>query len=250
MYNPFSLDNKSILITGASSGIGRSTATECSRLGARVFITGRNEERLEKTWNDLDHSASAHGKYILDLTDEGAINEMVEGIPNIDGLVHSAGITKTLPVQFCDSKNMQDIFNVNFFAPVALTRLLLKKKKLNRNSSIVFISSIDGPITGHVGNAIYSSTKGAVSAVVKNMAVELAAKNIRVNAVLPGQIETPLIHNTGISDEQLIADKNLYPLKRYGEPREVALAIIYFLSDASMFTTGAGLVIDGGFTLI
>jgi NAD(P)-dependent dehydrogenase (short-subunit alcohol dehydrogenase family) len=249
MYNPFTLANKRILVTGASSGIGRATSIECSRLGGTVYIVGRDEKRLQETLEELEFNTSEHRKYILDLNDDSELMKMAEEIHQLDGIVHCAGIARTLPIQYSDSKSMQTMFSVNFFAPFELTRILLKKKKVNRNGSIVFISSIDGPVTGHAGNAIYSATKGAISAIVKNMAVELASKNIRVNSVLPGQIETPLIHSTGITEEQLSADKNKYPLKRYGDPKEVAWAIVYLLSDASSFTTGTGLVLDGGFTL-
>ncbi len=143
-----------------------------------------------------------------------------------------------------------NLFNVNFFAPVLLSQFLLKNKLLAKGGSIVFLSSIDGPLTAHVSNSMYSATKGAVSAIMKNMAVELAAKSIRVNAVLPGMTETPLIHGGVITQEQLNEDMKLYPLKRYAEPREIALAVIYLLSDASSFTTGASLVVDGGFSLL
>ena len=141
------------------------------------------------------------------------------------------------------------MFDVNFFAPVELTRLLLKKKKINKGGSIVFLSSIDGTLNAHIGNSTYSATKGAIASIARGMAVELASKGIRVNCVIPGMTETPLIHSDSITQEQLDKDKKLYPLGRYGRPEEIAYGIIYLLSDASSFTTGAGLVIDGGFTL-
>ncbi len=122
--------------------------------------------------------------------------------------------------------------------------------KAKYESSIVFLSSIDGPVTAHIGNSMYAASKGAVSAMVKGMAVDLASKEIRVNALLPGMIETPLIHCGDITEEQLKEDKKLYPLRRYGKPEEIAYAAIYLLSNASSFTTGANLVIDGGFTLL
>ena len=145
---------------------------------------------------------------------------------------------------------MQKIFDVNFFAPVELTRLLIKGKKINKGGSIVFVSSIDGPINSHIANSSYSATKAALAGIAKGMAVELAAKQIRVNYLMPGQTETPLIHNDSITEEQLMIDMQKYPMKRYGRPEEIAYGAIYFLSDASTFTTGSGLVIDGGFTLI
>jgi NAD(P)-dependent dehydrogenase (short-subunit alcohol dehydrogenase family) len=248
MYNPFTLEGKTILITGASSGIGKATAIECSRLGAKVIIFGRNKERLESTFKELE--GENHIQIIADLSDESILDDVINELPKIDGIANVAGIVKTLPFQFVNRKELDNIFDVNFFAPVLLSQKLIKKKKLNKDSSIVFVSSIDGPVTAHIGNSIYSASKGAISAISRNMAVDLASKKIRVNSVLPGMTETPLIHGDGITQEQLDLDKKLYPLKRYGEPKEIAWAIIYFLSNASGWTTGSQLVVDGGFTLL
>jgi NAD(P)-dependent dehydrogenase (short-subunit alcohol dehydrogenase family) len=247
MYNPFTLEGKTILITGASSGIGKATAIECSKLGAKVIISGRNKDRLERTYKELE--GENHIQVIADLSDESILDDIINELPKIDGIANVAGIVKTLPFQFVNRKEIDNIFDVNFYSPVILSQKLIKRKKLNKDSSIVFVSSIDGPVTAHIGNSIYSASKGAISAISRNMAVDLASKRIRVNSVLPGMTETPLIHGDGITQEQLDLDKKLYPLKRYGEPKEIAWAIIYFLSDASGWTTGSQLVVDGGFTL-
>ena len=247
-YNPYSLQEKRILVTGASSGIGLATAIECAKLGAKVIITGRNEERLKETFRELE--GEGHLMITADLSDDNGIHELAKDMPPVNGIVHAAGIGDTLLFQFMKIERLMSIFNTNFFAPVLLSQSLLKKKLLTSGGSIVFLSSIDGPLTVHAGNSMYSATKGAVSAIMKNMAVELSVKSIRVNAVLPGMTETPLIHNSNITQEQLNEDMKLYPLKRYAEPREIALAIIYLLSDASSFTTGASLVVDGGFSLL
>ncbi len=248
MYNPFSLENKTILVTGASSGIGKATAIECSKMGASIVITGRNEERLNQTFEQLE--GSNHKKIVCDLHSEENVKELSEQLPVLNGIVHAAGIVKTLPFQFISSIEMNTIFDVNFFAPVLLSQALVKAKKIAKESSIVFISSIDGPITAHIGNSMYAASKGAVTAMAKNMAVDLSAKKIRVNCILPGMTETPLIHTEDITQEQLDADMKLYPLKRYGKPEEIAYAAVYFLSDAGAWTTGANLIIDGGFTLL
>lgn len=247
-YNPYSLQEKSILVTGASSGIGRATAIECAKLGAKVIITGRNEEHLKDTFGELD--GEGHLMIPADLSDDSGIHELVKDMPQVNGIVHAAGISERVLFQFVKRDKLQNLFNTNFFAPVLLSQFLLKKKLLTKGGSIVFLSSIDGPLTAHIGNSMYSATKGAVSAIMKNMAVELAAKSIRVNAILPGMTETPLIHGSVITQEQLNEDMKLYPLKRYAEPREIALAVIYLLSDASSFTTGTSLVVDGGFSLL
>jgi len=247
-YNPYTLEGKTILITGATSGIGKATAIECTKLGAKVIITGRNEKRLKETNQELE--GSNHISIAADITIEEEIVNLVDNIPEIDGLVNVAGIVKTLPFQFINRTDLSNIFSTNFFSPVLLTQKIIKKKKLNKEGSIVFISSIDGPVTAHIGNSMYSASKGAISAISKNMAVDLAVKKIRVNSICPGMTETPLIHSDGITQEQLIEDMRLYPLKRYGEPKEIAWAVIYYLSDASKWTTGSQLIIDGGFTLL
>lgn len=250
MYNPFSLSGKKILVTGASSGIGKSIAIECSKMGAHVYIVGRNLERLNDTFSKLEGDSNSHYKILLELTDYNQLEIAIKDMPSFDGIVNSAGIGTTNLFQFLTRDKMQHIFDVNFFSPVELTRLLLKKKKIAKGASIVFLSSIDGPINSHIGNSSYSATKAALAAIAKSMAVELAPKNIRVNYLMPGQTETPLIHNGFITEEQLLIDMEKYPVKRYGRPEEIAYGAIYFLSDASTFTTGSGLVIDGGFTLL
>ena len=246
--NPYSLEGKTILVTGASSGIGKATAIECSKLGARVVITGRDEARLQQTLSSLE--GEGHVVITADLGEDDGIRFLVERVPVLNGIVHAAGISDTVLFQFLKKERLENIFNINFFAPVVLSQLLLKKKLLQKGGSIVFLSSIDGPVTAHIGNSMYSATKGALSAMMQNMSIELASKGIRVNAVLPGMTETPLIHNDDITQEQLNKDMELYPLKRYADPREIAWAIIYLLSDASTFTIGASLVVDGGFTIL
>ncbi|MEI6681678.1 MAG: SDR family oxidoreductase [Bacteroidota bacterium] len=247
-YNPFSIEGKQILITGASSGIGRTTSIECSKMGAKVIITGRNQERLQETYDQL--TGTDHVQIIADLCTEAGINQILDSLPVIDGIVNNAGIGKIAPFQFIKSTDLMEIFNTNFFSAVSVTQQLVKKKKLGKNGSIVFVSSIDGPVTTHVGNSMYAASKGALTAMAKNMAVDLAGKNIRVNCVLPGTTETPLIHGIGLTQEQLSEDMKLFPMRRYGKPEEIAYAIIYFLSEASSWTTGSNLVVDGGFTLI
>ena len=247
-YNPYSLEGKTILVTGASSGIGKATAIECSKLGARVIITGRDEARLQQTLSSLE--GEGHVVIAAGLGEDDGIRFLVERVPVLNCIVHAAGISDTVLFQFLKKERLENLFNINFFAPVVLSQLLLKKKLLRQGGSIVFLSSIDGPITAHIGNSMYSATKGALSAMMRNMSIELASKGIRVNAVLPGMTETPLIHNDDITQEQLNKDMELYPLKRYADPREIAWAIIYLLSDASTFTIGANLVVDGGFTVL
>ena len=248
MSNPFSLAGKTILVTGASSGIGKATAIECSKMGATIIAVGRNEGRLQQTMSQIESPNSQ--LYAVDLTDGEGVKAVLDKLPKLDGLVNAAGIASTTLFQFATPEKIRNIFDVNFFAPVEFTRLILKKKLINKGGSIVFLSSVDGPINVHIGNSTYSATKSALASIARGMAVELAAKGIRVNYLMPGQTETPLIHGESITQEQLEQDKKNYPLGRYGCPEEIAYGAIYFLSDASTFTTGTGLVIDGGFSVL
>lgn len=247
MYNPFTLENKTILVTGASSGIGKATAIECSRLGATVIVTGRNEERLDQTLSELE--GEGHLAIVADLSSEEGINALVDQCPQIDGLVNNAGSTIMVPTQFISREKLMQVLEVNTVAPIMLTQQLLKKKKLGKGASVVITDSISGVKIASPGNVLYSTSKSAINGFVKNAALDLASKNIRVNAVCPGMINTHILDNGSVTAEDVEADMKKYPLRRYGKPEEVAYAIIYFLSDASGFTTGANLVIDGGFTL-
>lgn len=248
MYNPFSLQGKTVLVTGASSGIGRAIAIESSKMGASLVITGRNKGRLNETYMALE--GKGHNQLLADLTDCTQIEGLVSELPPLDGCVHNAGISITLMTQFITIDPLSTIMNTNVFAPILLTRTLLKSKKLKKASSIVFISSISGIYTASPGNAIYSASKGAIHGFVKNSAIDLAPKGIRVNSVNPGIINTPMSDGTAeITVEQFQADMNKYPLKRFGEPEEVAYAVIYLLSDATKWVTGSSLVIDGGITV-
>ena len=167
----------------------------------------------------------------------------------MDGVVLCAGRAMTSPFKFNTRDKYDEVFNINYFAPVELLRMLLKKKKVNNNASVVFVSSIGGVMGYSVGNSIYGATKASIHSTMKFCAVELAPKGIRVNSVNPGMVNTPLIGGGSISDEQYKADMERYPLKRYGEPEDVANGIIYLLSDASSWVTGHALVIDGGITI-
>jgi NAD(P)-dependent dehydrogenase (short-subunit alcohol dehydrogenase family) len=248
MYNPFTLEGKTILVTGASSGIGKAIAIESSKMGANVIITGRNEERLKKTYYLL--KGNGHGLIVADLSVKEDIERLHKELPVIDGLVNCAGLTKVAPFSFATRDSFEEVMNVNFFAPTELTRLMVKTKKIRKGASIVFISSVSGVYCSAVASAIYSSSKGAVNGLVKGVALDLAPKGIRVNSVNPGMIDTDIFTGSAITDEQLKTDMLRYPLGRYGKPEEVAFAVIYLLSDAATWITGSNLLIDGGYTLL
>lgn len=247
MYNPFSLEGKNVLVTGASSGIGQATAIECSKMGAKLFVTGRDADRLELTYGQLE--GEGHQQTLAELTDTAQVQSLVDKVCGIDGLVLCAGKGMTTPFAFCTREKYDDLFDVNYFAPVELLRLLVKKKKLKKDASVVFVSSIGGNGSYNYGNAIYGATKSALNSTMKFCAKELADKKIRVNSVCPGMVNTKLIQNGTISDEQQKLNVEKYPLKRYGEPCDIAYGIIYLLSDASSWVTGTSLVIDGGFMI-
>ena len=183
MYNPYSLKNKTILITGASSGIGQATAIECSKLGAKVVIVGRNKERLNETFLQLE--GDGHQQFLVELKEIELLKSFVDLLPKLDGIVHSAGTTKNLPFQFATKDNIDEVMLVNYYAPSEITRLALRTKKVNKNASIVFISSVSGIYSTAPASTIYSSSKGAVNGLVKGMAVDLAPRGIRVNSVNP-----------------------------------------------------------------
>ncbi len=242
-YNPYSLEGKTILVTGASSGIGRATAIECAKLGARVVVTGRNVERLQETFNQLVRDE--HQQIIADLTTPEGLEKLAIETPVLDGLVNNAGITITKPIPFIKEDDLQKVFDINTFAPVMLTKWLIKKKKINKGASIVITSSV-ASMSYAPGNAVYGMTKSAIATFSKYCAIEMFEKNVRVNSVHPGMVDTEMTRNLSFSTEEIAADKAKYFGKRYAEPQEIAWAIIYLLSDASSWITGSQLVIDGG----
>lgn len=246
-YNPFSLEGKTILVTGASSGIGRSTAIECSKLGAKIVLTARNPERLAETMSMLD--GEGHMSIQADITDESQLKNLVDGCPKLDGAAFCAGIADTTMFNFADKQKFQSVFDINFFSPTELFRQLVRKKKISKGASVVFVVSVGGPLVATPANGIYGASKSALETMIHFAAIELAPKNIRVNGVLPGMVETPLIDTIPFTEEELDHHRQMYPLKCFGQPEDVAWAMIYLLSDASSFVTGASLVIDGGVTL-
>ena len=249
-YNPFTLEKKVVLVTGASSGIGRATAIECSKMGASVCITARNEERLKETFESLDTSLGQnHQMAIADLSTKEGIYTLVDSLPSLDGVSLNAGIVKTLPIKFIDNDKLSEILNTNTIGPILLVQRLLKKKKITRGSSVVFTSSIGGIMISTIGNTMYGVSKGGLNAFMKGTALELATSGIRSNSVNPGFVATDILSAGIISDEQLKENMTKYPLGRFGKPEDIAYAIIYLLSDASSWVTGHTLVIDGGIIL-
>ncbi len=245
-YNPFSLKGKTILVTGASSGIGQATAVECAQMGAEVVITGRDTERLQAT---ADLVGTPKALIAADLTNQEDVERLVASLPPLDGAVLCAGNSTTLPLQFGSREKFDEMFNVNFFAPVELLRLMYKKKVLQKGASVVLIASIGGTHSFMPGNGVYGASKAALNSLMKYAAREYASRKIRVNSICPGMVDTPLIHRGTITEEQLAEDAKRYPLGRYGKPDDIANGAVYLLSDASSWLTGHDLVIDGGFSI-
>lgn len=250
--NPFSLEGKVILVTGASSGIGRACAVACAEAGASVVLTGRDEARLEETFRMLSQPLGAlTAKCVADLSDEKDFENLLgASSAPYDGIVHCAGISKLRPFPFASPQVLKKLLSVNTLAPIELTRRLLKNGAVRNGASIVFVSSIAGMRIASVGQTAYALSKAALCGAAKAMALELAYQKTRVNCICPGAVETPIHASAGLSEEQLADDaqKN-YPLQRYGKPEEIAYAAVYLLSDSAAWTTGTELVIDGGLTL-
>jgi len=245
--NPFSLVGKTILVTGASSGIGRAVAVSCSQLGATLIITGRNENRLAETFSMLE--GEGHVQLSADLTQADEMDKLVEQLPKLDGMVNNAGIAKPMVLQLAESEDVNEIMQINALVPIHLTRLVLQHKKLNKGASLVYISSVNGNNCAYIGSTIYAASKSALTGFMKGVALELAPRGIRANCINPGMIETDLLKDGAVGLEELESDRLKYPLKRYGKPEEVAYAAIYLLSDATQWITGSSLLIDGGYTL-
>jgi NAD(P)-dependent dehydrogenase (short-subunit alcohol dehydrogenase family) len=244
--NPFTLTGKTIMITGASSGIGKVTSIECSKLGAKLVITGRDEPRLINTFDSLD--GNDHKYIVADLRNSEQLKYLIDSSPVLNGLVHSAGIVKTMPIGFISPEALNSIMDINFKGPVLLTQGLMKAKKIVNGGSIIIISSISGIACALSGNGVYSASKGAITSMAKIMALEFASKKIRVNCILAGMVRTKMIDGLLFSEDEINEDIKKYPLG-YGEPDDVALGVVYLLSDASKWITGTDLKMDGGYTL-
>lgn len=247
MVNPFSLTGKTILVTGASSGIGRASAILCSQMGATLIITGRNEARLSETWSMLE--GQNHIQMCADLIVQDELEKLIEQLPKLDGLVNVAGIAKPLVLQLTEPEDVNEIMQINMMVPIQLTRLVVQNKKLNKGASLVYISSINGNNCAYIGSSIYAASKSALTGFMKGVALELAPRGIRANCINPGMIDTDLLSSASIGQEELEKDRLKYPLKRYGKPEEVANTVVYLLSDATQWMTGSSLLLDGGYTL-
>lgn len=236
-HRAFSLEGKTILVTGASSGIGQQTAITCAARGANLIVTGRNEERLQDTLSRL--KGDGHKSVVADLTQSTDREQLVQSVQQIDGLVHCAGIQKHCPIRQLTEQNLNDLYSANFMAPVMLTQRLLQIGAMSRQASIIFMLSTAAHI-GTRGVGPYSAMKAGLIGIIKCLALEQAKHKIRVNGISPSAVVTPMWN-----EAQLEAQKARHPLG-LGETQDVANAAVYLLSDASRWVTGTSLVMNGG----
>ena len=244
-YNPFSLKGKKILVTGASSGIGRQIAIECAKMGAVLFVTGRNSQRLNDVLASIPEGIEATS-IPADLTDSNSIDLIADRVDSLDGIVHCAGIGDRTLSKMVREKDIERVMKTNFDAPVLLQRALLKKKKVNKGASIIFIAS-RAPFAPTIGNGLYSASKGAIIAYSKVLGLELAPQKIRVNCICPAMVWTELVERdeslTGVDYHEV---EKSYPLGRYGKPEDIAYLSVYLLSHCSSWMTGSCIDVTGG----
>lgn len=245
MDSAFTLKDKKILITGASSGIGNSIAIECSRAGAFLYLTGRNRIRLEGTIKSLE--GVGHTVIVADLNRKEDIKFLTDTVPRLNGIVHCAGINNKALIKFLNPEGIEEVMKTNFLAPVMLFQSLIKNKKIENGASLVLISSIASTYAT-VSNAIYASSKGALNSFIRVMALELAPQKIRVNGIQPGMVETDILKAYDLQEE-LKESLRSYPLGRFGRPEDIAYSTIFLLSDVTGWITGTSLIVDGGVTL-
>ena len=233
---------KTILITGASSGIGRAIAIACSKTGAQVVLTARNIERLRETFALLE--GEGHLVIPADLTDSTQRQALAEQMPVLNGVVHCAGIGSRVLCKMLEADDVQHVMEANFNAPVLLQAALLQEKKIAAGSSIVFIASAAATMPS-VGNAIYSASKAALISYAKCLSLELAARKIRVNCISPAMVWTDLAL-VGATEEQLQEAEQAYPLKRYAQPEDIAPMAVYLLGEEALWVTGSNFELTGG----
>jgi NAD(P)-dependent dehydrogenase (short-subunit alcohol dehydrogenase family) len=246
-----SLKDKNILITGASSGLGRECAVILSKIGAKVVIIGRNQTRLNQTLALLE--GNGHLSYRMDVTDfdniESLVSDCVSKIGKLDGFVHCAGVELTMPLQIMNYSKYNELFSINTIAAFEFSKIISKKKYYNSvGASFIFISSIAG-ILGVSGKIGYCSSKAALVNGARAMALELANKKIRVNSILPGLVNTEMFQKikAELSEESLLDIYNRHPLG-IGNPQDVANLCAFLLSDLSNWITGSDYLIDGGYS--
>lgn len=250
MYNPFTLEGKTILVTGASSGIGRQCAIDCSKIGAKVIAIGRNQDRLNAVMEEMEGENAC---YSYDLQTLEGIKELIARVVaehgKLDGFIHAAGIEVTNPVKLTNAEDYESLYKVNCLSAFEIVKNLCGIKTFNKGGSIVLISSISGVIA-RKGLSAYAASKGALISAARVMASEMAPREVRVNCVSPGTILTPMMEKAlgAMSEEDMKKRIDGFPLG-LGDTTDISNACIYLLSDASRWVTGQNLIVDGGYTI-
>lgn len=239
-------EQKNILITGASSGIGKAIAKAMSNEGGKITLWGRDLEKLNQTFSELQ--GEGHSIISADLTDLKQIGEKINGIDvPYHVVIHAAGVNHKSPIKFISEEKIQEIYPLNVFAPILLTKELVKQKKLQKEGSVLFISSISSEYAT-ISNGLYGSSKGAIDSFIKIAALELSAQKIRVNGISPGLLNNSLKDAYALGEEIQQFESQI-PLGRLGMPEDVADAALFLCSTEASWITGINLVIDGGTTL-
>lgn len=244
---PFHLNNKTFLVTGASSGIGKQIAIQISEMGGKVILTGRNIQRLEETKKAL--LKTGHLIKEADLLNASERNKFIEELPKLDGLIHCAGVVYPFPIKYINQGKIDETLKLNYEVPLLLTSGLLQARKINQNASIIFLSSISGQHP-HKGGALYASSKAAIEALSKTIALENYHLGIRSNCISPAMVKTEMYENAekAMSKEAMEEHVSKYPLG-VGYPKDVANTAVFLLSEASRWITGTNIILDGGFLL-
>ncbi|MFT0516844.1 SDR family NAD(P)-dependent oxidoreductase [Pseudomonas faucium] len=245
MLDSFSLHGRTVLVTGASSGIGRQIALSCAEAGAEIILSGRNVERLQGVLEEM--GGGEHRMIAADLDDEHQVDELAQAVGKIDGVVHCAGIAALSPLRMASRAHIESQLTTNVIAPMLLTRYLLARQAVRNGGSILFISSISAHV-GVRGVSAYSASKAAVEGLARSLSMELAPRKIRVNCLAPGFVQTPMLDAALTTTGSLDTSVARYPLG-IGQPQDVANAAIFFLAQASRWITGQALVLDGGHTV-
>lgn len=246
MYNPYSLEGKTILITGAASGIGKATSIESSKLGAKIVAVDLNGDGLTNLLSQME--GGDHLSFTGNLCDDDFLRQLAEDVPSLDGVFLCAGVSDTTPVKFITEEKIDRVFDVNLKAPIMMLKQLLVKKKINKGGSLVWMSSY-GAEKVEPGLGIYAASKSAVNGIMRAYAKELVSRKIRSNSIMPMMIRTELLSTlNNISDKDWEKQEAMYPLG-FGSPLDVAYAAIYLFSDASRWITGTQIRMDGGSNL-
>lgn len=245
--NEKALSGKTILITGASSGIGIQVAIDCSKQGAMLIVTGRDEKRLKETFDQLE--GTGHQQFTANLTDENEVKTFVSKLPKLNGLVHCAGVLNSYPIKFLTQQKIRETFSANFDMVVMLVAQLATQKKIEKHASFVWMSSISGQYP-HKGNSLYCASKAALETFSKTVAQEFEHLFLRSNCICPAMIKTPMYDKAEEGMSKQLMDEHIakYPLG-VGYPADVAEMAIFLLSEKSRWVQGESIRMDGGFML-